>query len=142
MKRKLIWIAAAVGVIIIGLTVAGFLNTAGDVENPGEQLAKMMPAERDYCLNTLWQIDSSSNERDVLALLGPPSRSLKLKKNWHVTLEGKTDRVGVYSGTDGRATEVVLDGGWGRFYYRRSVRDHEGSSKGRVAPASSSKRTE
>jgi hypothetical protein len=125
MRRKIFWIATIIGLIVIVLTAMDFFNTAGDVKNPETQLAKMLPAERDFCLKTLWQIDSSSNERDVLALLGAPKRSLKLKKNWHVSLDGKIDRVGVYFGTDGLATQVVLDGGPGRFYYRRSVKDHE-----------------
>ncbi len=125
MKRKLIWIATIIGLIIIVLTIVDFLNTAGDINNPEAQLARMLPAEQEFCLKTLWQIDSSSNERDVLALLGSPSRSLKLKKNWHITLDGKTDRIGVYFGTNGYATQVVLDGGPGRFYYRRNVKDHE-----------------
>ncbi|MBN1973630.1 MAG: hypothetical protein JW787_08315 [Sedimentisphaerales bacterium] len=125
MKRKLFWISTIIGLIVVVLTAMDFLNNAGDVKNPEDQLAKMLPAERDFCQQILWQIDSGSNERDVLALLGPPARSLKLKKIWHVKLDGKADRVSVYFGIDGLATQVVLDGGFGRFYYRRSVNDHE-----------------
>ncbi len=125
MKRKFTWFVFIVGLVIIGLTIIDDINTAGDVKNPEAQLAKMLPSEREFCIKTLWQINTSSNERDVLALLGPPSRSLKYKKNWYITLDGKMDRIGVYLGTDNYATQVVLDGGPGRFYYRRNVKDHE-----------------
>ncbi len=125
MKRNLFRLLTIVALLIIVLTILDFINTAGDVNNPDAQLAKMLPAEREFCQNILWQINSLSTERDVLALLGPPAKSLKLKKNWNVTLDGKTDRVGIYFDTNGYATQVLLDGGMGRFYYRRDVKDHE-----------------
>jgi hypothetical protein len=85
----------------------------------------MSPAERDFCLSKLWRIDSSSTERDVLAILGAPSRSLKYKKNWWVILDGRQDRVGVNFNISDFAVEVILDGGPGRVYYRRKVKDHD-----------------
>ena len=106
-------------------TVVDFFNTAGDIKDPNSQLAQMLPEERQFCLETLWSIDTNSTERDVLALLGKPSRSLKYKKNWWVILGGKKDRVGVYFDTSGHATKIVLDGGTGRFYYQRNVIDQE-----------------
>jgi hypothetical protein len=106
-----------------------FFNTAGDIDKPDLQLAKMSPAERNFCLKKLWQIDSSSTERDVLAILGAPSRSLKYKKNWWVSLDGRRDRAGVLFDSSGFAVEVILDGGPG-LYYRRDVKDHEAKPAG------------
>ena len=125
MKKILKWIIPAVVILTIAFTILDFMNTAGDTGDPDAQLASMLPGERQYCEQVLWQIDSSSTERDVLALLGSPSRSLKYKKNWWVQLDGKRDRVGVFFNTSGFATDVVLDGGSGRFYYKRDVKDHE-----------------
>lgn len=122
-------------VAVFVLTVVDFFITPGDVDNPDAQLAQMLPAERAFCEETLWRIDSHSNQRDVLALLGAPERSLPHKKNWFVKLDGKKDRVGVYFTLEGYADEVVLDGGPGRFYYRRSVTDHE---KPKGSPAKTS----
>ncbi len=112
-----------VSIVIFPLCDA--VNAAGNVDNPDAQLENMHPVEREFCENILWQINSSSTERDVLALLGQPSRDRKYKKNWWVELGGKRDRVGVYFNLQGFATEVVLDGGIGRFYYRRKVTEHE-----------------
>lgn len=125
MKKFMSRIILAIVIAAALFTLLDFYNTAGFSGNPDKQLQKMLPAERDFCERILWQIDSSSSERDVLALLGRPSRSLKFKKNWWVQLGGKKDRVGVYFNTSGMATEVVLDGGMGRFYYRRKVAEHE-----------------
>jgi hypothetical protein len=125
MKKVLRRIIGATVMLVIAFTILDFINTAGDTSDPNAQLATMLPAERQFCEQVLWQIDSSSTERDVLALLGPPSRSLKFKKNWWVELDGKKDRVGVFFNTSGFATDVVLDGGTGRFYYKRDVKDHE-----------------
>lgn len=125
MSRMIKWTIVAIVVFIVAFTVLDFLNTAGDTGDPDAQLAMMLPEEREFCETVLWQIDSGSSERDVLALLGPPSRSLKMKKNWWVKLGGKKDRIGVYFDTSGLATRVFLDGGFGRFYYTRKVIDHE-----------------
>ena len=133
--KRLILIAASIVVfIVILLTVIDYLNTVAGGDDPQTQLSKMLPAEREFCEKVLWQIDSSSTERDVLALLGNPSRSLKFKKNWWVVLDGKKDRVGVYFTPKGFAYEVVLDGGFGRFYYRRKVTDHEDEKSSSLQP--------
>jgi hypothetical protein len=124
------WALILAPILIIGLTAYDLFNTAGDVDKPDLQLARMSPAERDFCLTMLWQIDSSSTERDVLAILGAPSRSVKYKKNWWLTLDGRQDRAGVMFDSSGFAEEVILDGGPGRFYYRRYVKDHESKPPG------------
>jgi hypothetical protein len=117
--RRIRWALFILPILAIGFTIYDFFNTAGDINNPNLQLTRMTPAEREYCLKTLWRIDSSSSERDVLAILGAPSRSLKYKKNWWVNLGGREDRVGVLFDSSGHAEELILDGGLGRFYYRR-----------------------
>lgn len=124
-RRWIGWASILATILIVGFTVFDLFNTAGDIDKPDLQLKTMSPAERDFCLKTLWRIDSSSTERDVLALLGPPSRSLKYHKTWWVNLDGRASRAGVFFNTAGFADEVVLDGGVGRFYYRRRVKDHE-----------------
>ncbi len=128
--KRLGWALALVLIAIAGLTIYDFFNTSGDVDKPDLQLARMSPAERNFCLKLLRQIDPSSTERDVLAILGAPSRSLEYKKNWWVTLDGRQERVGVMFNSSGFAEEVVLDGGPGRFYYRRKVKDHEAKPAG------------
>jgi hypothetical protein len=55
-------------------------------------------------------------------------RPVKQAARW-VKLGGKKDRVGVFFDTAGLATDVVLDGGPGRFYYRRPVKDHVGMTE-------------
>ena len=125
MKKIFMWLISVIVILTITFTIMDFINISGDTGNPDDQLARMLPHERQFCDQVLSQIDSSSTERDVLALLGKPSRSLKFKKNWWIKLDEKNDRVGVYFNTSGFATEVVLDGGTGRFYYRRKVTDHE-----------------
>ena len=129
--RKLIWWVLIVAPFAIaGLTVFDFFNTAGDIDRPDLQLARMGPEERAFCEKTLWQIDSSCTERDVVAILGVPSRSLKYKKNWWVKLDGRQDRAGVWFDASGFAQDVVLDGGPGRFYYRRKVKENESKPAG------------
>ena len=128
--KRLWWVAVLAPILIFGLTLYDFFNTAGDIDKPDLQLARMSPAERNFCLKRLWQIDSSSTERDVLAILGAPSRSLKYKKNWWLSLDGRRDRAGVLFDSLGFAVEVILDGGPGRFYYRRDVKDHEAKPAG------------
>ena len=125
MKKILKWIIPAVVILTVLFTILDFVNTVGDTGGPDAQLASMLPGERQFCERVLWQIDSSSTKRDVLALLGKPSRGLKFKKNWWVELDGKKDRIGVFFNTSGFATDVVLDGGPGRFYYTRAVKEHE-----------------
>lgn len=88
---------------------------------PEEQLARMEPPEREFCLTVLSQITSSSTKSEVLQLLGSPSRDLGLKTNWWIRLGDRRDRIGVYFDTSKNATGVVLDGGPGRFYYTRDL---------------------
>ncbi len=85
----------------------------------------MVPEEQEYCLRVLWQIKPDWTKAQVTQLLGSPSRDMGLKTNWWVILGNKKDRVGVYFTTSGLASEVVLDGGPGRFYYHRPVTDHQ-----------------
>ena len=76
------------------------------------------------------QAEMSSESREARDDgLGNPDRDLMLKKNWWVQLSGKKDRVGVFFDTAGLATDVVLDGGPERFYYRRPVKDHVGMTE-------------
>jgi hypothetical protein len=129
--RKLIrWALIAAPFAIAGLTVIDFFNAAGDLDRPDLQLARMGPEERDFCEKTLWQIESSCTEGDVLAVLGAPSRSLKFKKDWWVKLDGRQVQAGVWFDASGFAADVVLDGGPGRFYYRRKVKDDESKPAG------------
>ena len=125
MIRKLRWIYLAVLAVLAVYTALDFELNAGDTNNPDAQLASMLPGEREFCEQTLWQINSKSTQEEVIALLGQPYRNRIIKLNWWVELDGKKDRIGVYFDTAGLATEVVLDGGWGRFYYKRDVKDHE-----------------
>lgn len=116
--KNLIKISIVIFLIIVIVVVVDFLRHAGNTSNLQEQLAKMDPAERTFCKTVLSKITSTSSEKEVIALLGKPSRDLILKKNWWVQLGNRKDRIGVYFSTSGYAKEVVLDGGIGRFYYR------------------------
>jgi hypothetical protein len=125
--RKLLKIAACVLVCgaVVALSVRGMGGTAE------EQLRKMTPEEREFCLHTLSQITSRSTRSDVIGLLGQPSRDLGLKVNWWVTLGQRRARVGVYFTPAGVVDEVVLDGGPGRYYYSRKVtRKADGGAPG------------
>ncbi len=124
LKSILRWAIIGITILIVCFTILDFVNNAGDTTNLQEQLAKMSPQEQQFCLETLGQITALSTERDVLALLGSPYKSLKVKKNWWVTLDGKRDRVGVYFNLKGYATQVSFDGGFGRFYYMRILDDN------------------
>ncbi len=135
MKKPLKWAIPAVAVLVVILAIIAFIRTTGTGNDPDAELERMLPAEREFCEKVLWQINSRSSERDVLALLGTPSRDLKLKKNWWVELGGRKDRVGVYFNTFGFATQVVLAAGSGRFYYRRKVTDHETRTPEGFGPA-------
>ena len=114
--------AAAFGLVYV-------VGTVVNVDDPEAQLAAMLPEERDFCEQVLARILPTSNGKHVVEVLGKPDRDLMLKKNWWVKLGGKRDRVGVFFDTAGLATDVVLDGGPGRFYYRRPVKDHVGMTE-------------
>ena len=114
--------AAAFGLVFI-------VGTVVNVDDPEDQLAAMLPAERDFCEQVLARILPTSSGKDVVEVLGEPDRDLMVKKNWWVKLDGKRDRVGVFFDMAGLATNVVLDGGPGRFYYRRPVKDHVGMTQ-------------
>ena len=114
--------AAAFGLVYV-------VGTVVNVDDPETQLAAMLPAERDFCEQVLARILPTSSGKDVVEVLGEPDRDLMLKKNWWVKLDGKRDRVGVFFDMAGLATDVVLDGGPGRFYYRRPVKEHVGMTQ-------------
>lgn len=120
LKKSLIVAASVLGcVLVVALSVSGMGGT------PAEQLSKMSPEERAFCLQILWKIKTTSTRSDVEALLGEPSRDLVgLKVNWWVKLGTHKARVGVYFTTDGLADEVILDGGSGRYYYSWKVAEH------------------
>ena len=118
---------AIVAILLVAVVaVVDFLFLRGDTSDPEEQLLRMSREEREYCEKVLGQITSSSTEADVEALLGKPSRDLKWKKNWWVTLGDHKARVGVYFSADGHAHEIVLDGD--RYYYRRKVPPARGNT--------------
>jgi hypothetical protein len=80
------------------------------------------PEEQWYIDTVLSQITSETTKEEVIELLGKPSRDLALKLNWWVSIANRKSRVGVYfSSTTGKAQEIVLDGGGGRFYYRKTL---------------------
>ena len=88
-------------------------------EKNRKALAAMSPAERRFCAEILNSITAESTKQDILTMLGKPSRSILGKKlNWWVKIDEKKDRIGVYFSSSDKPTGVVLDGGWGRFYYR------------------------
>jgi hypothetical protein len=129
MKRVRRWILPAILVTAAAFGLVYVVGTAVNVDDPEAQLAAMLPAERDFCEQVLARILPKSNGKHVVEVLGNPDRDLMLKKNWWVKLGGKRDRVGVFFDTAGLATDVVLDGGPGRFYYRRPVKDHVGMTQ-------------
>ncbi|MDP2652750.1 MAG: hypothetical protein Q8Q08_01840 [Candidatus Omnitrophota bacterium] len=123
MKMRLI----GLGVLTVAVLAAPplFAEDARQARQQAEMQkarSQMSAEELAYCDNVLSKITAVSTEAEVIALLGTPSRDIKVpgagsKKNWWVTLGGKQSRVGVYFSGEGMATEVVLDGN-GRFYYR------------------------
>ncbi len=109
--------AAICTIIILSFTIvttiAGFKNGTTDT---------IPTAEQQYIDTVLSQITAESSKEDVIILLGKPDRDLVAKVNWWVNIEGANSRVGVYfSITSGKATEIVLDGGVGRFYYQEKL---------------------
>ena len=109
---------------VLGVVALVAFSVRGMGGSPQEQLKKMTPEEREFCLQELWQITTNSTRSEVLQMLGSPSRDLGMKVNWWIKLGQNKSRVGVYFTTAGRADQVVLDGGPGRFYYCRDVADH------------------
>jgi hypothetical protein len=84
------------------------------------EIKKMTLKEKDYLVNKLGKIRKSMSRNEVFAILGPPSRDLPQKANWWVRPDRKNIRAGVYF-MDNQASEVVLDGGAGSFYYRQKL---------------------
>lgn len=102
-------------VIIFVLVVMIFFSTRGMNE-------KVPVSEQAYIDTVLSQITTQSQMTDVVHLLGEPSKNMGLKTNWWVEIKGKQSRVTVYfSETTGCATEIILSGGPGRFYYRKAI---------------------
>ncbi len=115
---------ATVVAIVFLLLLAVLLFSRGMGGSADEQFMKMDPGESDYCRQILWQIKPGWSHSQVQQLLGAPTRDMGMKQNWWVTIGNRKDRVGVYFDGSGGATDIVLDGGPGRFYYRRPVSDH------------------
>jgi len=84
------------------------------------EINKMEFKEREYLINKLGKIRKGMSRDEVVKLLGPPSRDLPQKVNWWVHPDKKDIRAGVYFWNN-RATDVVLDGGTGSFYYRQKL---------------------
>jgi hypothetical protein len=127
MREKLkTWLIVAGCLLCTGVLVA--VSVRGMGGSTEEQLDKMTHEERQFCLQSLWQITTNSTRSDVIRMLGSPSRDLGLKVNWWVKLGQERSRVGVFFTAAGYADEVVLDGGSGRFYYCRSVAEHTDST--------------
>lgn len=82
-----------------------------------------IPAEEQYYIDTiLSQITTESTKEEAIVLLGKPDRDHVYKVNWWVSIEGRKSRVGIYfSPSTGKANEIVLDGGMGKFYYRKKL---------------------
>ena len=91
----------------------GLFQTGMDDTIPAE--------EQNYIDTVLSQITAETTKNDAIALLGQPDRDLVSKVNWWVNIAGQNSRVGIYFSSSGTANEVVLDGGTGRFYYRKSL---------------------
>ena len=77
--------------------------------------------EQGYIDTVLSQITTETTIEGAVDLLGTPDRNLGLKVNWLVTIAERNSRVGVYFSVSGKANDIVLDGGPGRFYYRKSL---------------------
>jgi len=82
-----------------------------------------IPAEEQHYIDTiLSQITTESSKDEAIELLGKPDRDLIAKVNWWVSIDGRDSRVGIYfSPSTGKANEIVLDGGIGSFYFRKSL---------------------
>jgi hypothetical protein len=108
------WIPLATFAIILSV---GMISGGINVENDD------IPAEEQLYIDTvLSQITSETTKEEAIELLGKPSRDLVLKVNWWVSIDGRNSRIGVYfSSATGKAEDVILDGGWGRFYYRKAL---------------------
>ena len=82
------------------------------------------PEEQKYIDSVLSRISTETTREDVISLLGTPYRDLGGKVNWWIEIDGQKSRVGVYFSHEGKATEIVLDGGTGRYYYRKDLTEY------------------
>lgn len=104
------------GIVICLVIVALFIFSSRGMKD------KIPTEEQGYIDTVLVQITSESTKEEVFELLGKPSRNIGLKINWNVIINEKKSRIGVYfSPEEEKATKVVLDGGVGRFYYRKDL---------------------
>lgn len=84
------------------------------------EIQKMTEKEKEYLFDELNKIKKDMTRNEVIKILGTPDRNLPQKANWWVQPDQKKIRVGIYFWND-KATDVVLDGGWGSFYYRQKL---------------------
>ena len=108
-------------ILVLLLVVILFLFIWAGVAGIADIDYDISAEEQIYIDTVLAQITAETTREEAIALLGPPDRDLFLKVNWWVSVYGRSSRVGVYFSTAGKANEVVLDGGAGRFYYRKSL---------------------
>ena len=100
--------------MLIACSSENVITSGMDDEIPAE--------EQEYIDSILSQITSETTKEEAISLLGEPDRDLELKVNWWVNIASRDSRVGIYfSASTNKATEIVLDGGVGRFYYREKL---------------------
>ncbi len=107
----------AIPIFITVLIFAGSIT--GMIAGTNEAIPK---EEQNYIDTVLSQITTETTKEDAIVILGKPDRDLFAKTNWWVNIGGRNSRIGIYfSIATGTANEIVLDGGTGRFYYRKTL---------------------
>lgn len=83
---------------------------------------EMSPEESQYRDELLKVITINSTKKELVNYLGEPVKDIGLKTTWSVCINEYKDRLTVYFSSDGKANELILDGGSGRFYYRKKLK--------------------